>query len=109
MRTNVDIVFSAQTQATANSAAFDTSSVVAISLQMTFTDGAAAGTVKLQASNDNTNPTVWSDVASQTATVAAGATVLIPKFDISYQWMRAVWTSTGGAGTMTAKVKTVGF
>jgi hypothetical protein len=74
----------------------------AVSVQATQGDSSAAGTVKLQASNDfsqaanigNFQPTNWSDIPGATATVTAGATVLIPYTQLSYGWIRAVWTET---------------
>jgi len=81
-------------------------------------DTTAAGTVKLQASNDyvagaNTgsfSPTNWVDVANTSQTVASGATVLIPYTQICYQWVRVVWTeTTPGTSTITAEINVQGI
>lgn len=112
-----DVVFNAQAIASVNSAAIDCSQMVTVSLQASFTDAAAAGTIKLQASNDHTNagnlptftPTNWSDIPTATATSAAGATVLIAATNVCYQFIRVVWTRTAGAGTFTATLKTVNY
>lgn len=102
-------IFSNASQVTSNSGTVDSSYMTSVSAQAFFTDGAAAGTLKLQMSNDHANPTNWNDITGATVTVAAGATSAIPKIDICCQWIRAVWTSTGGAGTFTANLKTLGF
>lgn len=109
MRTEVASLFSATDASGAhNSAALDTSQVAMLSVQAAFTDSASAGTLKLQASNDQT-PSTWTDIASASATVASGASCLVTLANVPYQWVRAVWTPSAGAGTVTAKCKTVGF
>jgi hypothetical protein len=54
-------------------------------------------------------PTNWVDLASATVTVASGATSIIPKTDMCYQYMRLVWTRTGGTGSFTAITNVQGF
>lgn len=79
-------------------------------VQAAFTDAAAAGTLKLQASNDPVNPTHWSDIVGSSIAVAAGATSLTPSLPnaLSYQWIRAVFVSSAGAGLINAYMNTVG-
>lgn len=88
------------------------------SAQIFFTDAASAGTLKLQGSNDFNKagnfpgaftPTHWNDITGASVVVAAGATSLIPKTDISYNYIRLVWTRTAGAGTMTLNVNVQGI
>lgn len=104
-------VFSAQANATANSAPILCRFLASASCQITFTDVAAAGTLKLQVSNDPVNPTNWNDLANSSVTVAAGATSVTPPLTpyLAYQYIRAVWTRTAGAGTMTAQFHAWGF
>src|ERR1051326_4982637 len=113
MRFLNDPLFNATSQTSKNSDALDSSQMEAASVQVYFSDAAAAGTLKVQVSNDHWGagnlpepftPTHWNDLSGASVTVAAGATSLIPRFDVCYQWIRLVWTSTGGAGTMTATV-----
>lgn len=100
-----------------NSDAVSADTMVYVSVQVVFTDVAAAGTLKLQASNDVKDtsnpgkqfvPTNWNDITGASVVVAAGATSLIPQLLVSYRWIRAVWTRTGGAGTFTASIKSSG-
>jgi hypothetical protein len=79
-------------------------------VQATFTDAAAAGTLKLQASNDPINPTNWSDITGASVVVVAGALVITPSVinHLCYQFIRAVFTRTAGAGTITAYLQTTG-
>lgn len=75
-----------------------------------FSEATAAGTIQLQFSNDpsgnqspaNFVPVNWMNVpgTQATATVTAGASVVVyPPAGFVCQWMRVVFTRTGGAGT----------
>lgn len=90
------------------SSALDTSSMVSVSVQAAVT-GTCAGTIKMQASNDAASPVNWSDIANATVSVSNTGVYFIPKQDISYQYIRIVYTRTSGSGTLVARVKTVGY
>lgn len=101
-----------------NFPAIPTNQVYAVSVLATQGDSTAAGTVKLQASNDvpeagqlaTFSPTNWVDIADATATVTSGGAVLIPMTQICYQWIRVVWTaSVDGTSNMTASINVQGF
>lgn len=99
---------------TTTTGAFDLSSMTQVSAQAVFSDNAAAGTLKLQVSNDppastGKSPTNWSDVSGATATVASGATSLIVNTNVSYCWGRIAFASTGGSGTIAVAIKTNGY
>lgn len=74
--------------------------------QAEFTDAAAAGTLKLQGSNDpyTATPTNWSDIPNASIAVAAGATTATPPLaaPICYEWLRLVFVRSAGAGTINA-------
>lgn len=101
------------------SKAIDCYSLFRISCQAVFSDTTAAGTVKLQGSNDLSSannlpdlqsPTHWSDIPNTSQTVASGASVLVPATEICYRWVRVVWTqTTPGTGTITATVNALGY
>lgn len=83
--------------------------------------GTAAGTLKLQASNDPvqvgtsgaplgiTAPVNWSDIPAASAAISGTGTVLIPATQLSYSYIRATYTSTSGTGNITANVNAFGF
>lgn len=108
-------LLSAPDTASASSAQLDSSQLVSISIQSIFGDITAAGSVKLQMSNDicpmNNLPssfvvTNWSDIPSASATVAAGvcAPITLP-MTLSYRWLRVVYTRvSGGSSTVTINV-----
>jgi hypothetical protein len=117
MRNLSAIVVNAQTNVTTSFSKIDANQLISASFIATFTDAAAAGTLKLQASNDFDNAgnvaaaaftpsaTSWVDVPSASVVVAAGATSLIPMpLQISYRWLRLVWTRTAGAGTLSVNI-----
>lgn len=93
-------------------AGIDSNQLVSASFQAVFGDAQAAGTFKLQASNDKYNarynypegnftPTNWTDIPNQSATIASGASALLTIPNMCYRWIRATYTSTAtGAQTI---------
>lgn len=82
--------------------------LVSASFQAVFGDVTAAGTIKVQASNDpstarynsnNFQPTNWSDIPSATATVTAGVAPIIIIPNVVHEWLRVVYTRTSGGST----------
>lgn len=79
-----------------------------------YSSGNETGTLKFQACNDNTSPqenllntalSNWVDISGATVNVAAASTVyLIPKTEVAYQYIRAVYTHSAGAGNVTINV-----
>jgi len=109
MRYLTDTVISAaDASVNQTSGAVDTTQAVTISAHVVMT-GTAAGTAKLQASNDTGTPSNWVDVPSATVAVSAAGQFLIPTLNVSYSSMRVVYTFSSGTGTVTVKIKTVGY
>lgn len=83
-----------------------------LSLHVSMT-GTAAGTVKIQMSNDEPAnglaPSNFVDISGATVAVSAGGNFIIPSFDICYNYIRAVYTFTSGTGTVTAKAHLIGY
>lgn len=103
--------------ATANSSALDTNQAVNLTFQGIFSDAAAAGSMKVQGSNDQPpqgrpsaafTPTHWSDIPNATATVTSGAAPMIVLSNVACQYMRVVYTRSAGAGTIIIKANAVG-
>ena len=93
--------------ATTNSEVIDSKMCKKLSLQCVAT-GTAAGTIKVQFSNDILAPVNWSDIASATIAVSgAGVTQLAP-IDVCYQWMRCVYTKSSGTGTISLIAHLIG-
>lgn len=114
MKNLCELVISAPDTGSQTSKFVDTNQLIAVSFLGYFGDTSAAGTLKIQASNDPNPsgylasidgfaPTNWADIPSATATVTAGASVLITLPQIVYRWLRVVYTSSG-AGTTTISV-----
>lgn len=97
-----------------NSAAWNCNQVVSASFAIVNSDSNAAGTVKLQVSNEQPPggqvagvfvPTEWVDIPNATATVTAGVAPAIVIGNMCFQQVRAVWTNTTpGTGTMKVRV-----
>jgi len=100
-------ILSAVDTASQTGAAVEASQLVSMSAHAYFGDVTAAGTLKLQASNDPDAqgpvstfvPTNWVDIPSASAAIAAGAPALITIANMSYRWVRAVYTRTGGGSS----------
>jgi hypothetical protein len=73
--------------------------------------GTAAGTLKVQVSNDPPGNAVtnWVDLSGASVSTSGAGNYLIPKFDVSYEWIQLVYTKSSGTGTLTATIKTIGF
>lgn len=98
----------------------DARQVYAFSAGIISSDNTNAGTLKFQASNEpcpygnvaaafTPAAASWFDIPSASATIAAGATNKVAKTDACYAWIRAVWTPSAGAGTLTVQLNTQGF
>lgn len=104
---NCQILSGADNQNTIGTA-IDASQLYAASFHAFFGDAEAAGTFKIQASNDpreilpaGEGPQNWVDVPTQTATIASGAPALLTIPQMVYRWIRALYTTTAtGAQTI---------
>lgn len=99
--------------------AIDVGQIYQASFQVVTGDVTAAGTVKIQMSNDAPPagnqapfaPTNWTDVSSASISVASGvAANPIEIANMKYRWIRAVYTRTsGGSTTITVQMNAQGF
>jgi hypothetical protein len=119
---NPTIIAAASATAAQNSIALDASQVFAASFQIISSSGSNSGSLQIQFSNDPASglstdangkliPVNWSNLGSA-ATVTAGAiaSVQIPQSSYAgYRWLRAVWTPSSGAGTITVNAVTLGM
>lgn len=82
---------------------------MAASVQLSNVPSTASGYYSLQGSDDPTNPANFSDIPGATGYVTASgsSTYLIPKTDLSYQYVRFQYTNTG-AGGFKVILKTIG-
>ncbi len=103
------VINAATNTGTVLSAAIPAQFFTSMSAQAVFSDAAAAGVFKLECSDDPSNtgvaPTHWNDVPLITATVASGAVTMLTAPTICYQWVRVSWARSGGAGTVTVRIK----
>lgn len=97
------------------SIALDSSYLFATSAQAVAT-GSPVGVLKLQFSNDhafaspnNQTPTNWSDIPNATVSISAAGVFAIPRTELCYQWIRAVYTFTSGTGAITVETNSLGF
>lgn len=102
------IVLQADNDDSANGDQIDASQIYAASFQAINGDTGAAGTVKIQASNDLCpagylpdafTVTNWVDIPSASVAVVAGAPVLISLPNVTYRWLRVVFTETSPGNT----------
>lgn len=109
---NEPVLNGADASVNQNSVIVDSKNLHLASVHVSMT-GTAAGTVKLQASNDEPTtglaPSNFVDITGATVSVSAGGQFLIPKLDVCYNYIRAVYTATSGTGTVTAKIHMIGY
>ena len=99
-------VMSAVNTSTQTGSAFFVGQAAAASFVITNGDTSAAGTVKIQGSNDlpvgDPNqfvPTNFNDIPSATSTIASGVGPAIVLPTMNFQYIRAVFTRSGGGTT----------
>jgi len=107
---NVNVLNAADNQST-NGNTIDSNQLISVSFQAYFGDTQAAGTFKLQGSNDiytayynfpegTFQPTNWTDIPNQSASITSGGSALLTINQSCYRWLRAPYTTTG-TGTQT--------
>jgi len=70
------------------------------SIHVEFSDNSISGDLKLQVKNVDAG--TWIDLPGSTQAVAAGVAHMWNTEGAGYELVRAVWTYTAGAGTMSA-------
>lgn len=106
MRVVSAIILSEDSDASANGDAFDTNQAVNMTFQVISESADVDGSIKIQGSNDQPAagrpsdpdfvPTNWSDIPNATSTITNGVAPLIVLSNVACQYMRAVFTRTGG-------------
>jgi hypothetical protein len=101
---NVNVnVLSAADNVSTTGGKVDANQLISVSFHAYFGDSHAAGTFKLQASNDvcpyrnlalDFTPTHWIDIPNQSASISTGTSALLTIAQASYRWFRAVYTSS---------------
>jgi hypothetical protein len=80
--------------------------------------GTAAGTIQIQASDDKAvgvpanqyQPTNWNNIGTAVAVSGAGSYLVPPPYEISYEYLRLVYTDTSGGtatGNISARMKSM--
>jgi hypothetical protein len=120
MRQVNQVVLSAVDTASQNGVQIDSNQLINASFQAVFGDSSAAGTFLIQASNDVAPlnysgsssaqfvATNWTNIPNATATITAGGSAIISLSEMSYRWLRAVYTHSSG-GSSTVKVSMFGM
>lgn len=98
---------------------FEQTYIASFIAQWTVND--AAGTLKVQASNEQPpsgnlatswepSAASWIDVPSASVTIVATTVIgLINMGQVSYRWVRLVWTRTAGTGNIIVDMNSQGF
>lgn len=101
-------ILSAVDTATQTGGKVDSNQLVSASFAVYFGDATADGTVKIQASNDVNNdryqaaaftPVNWVDIPNASASITSGSSAIITIANMSYRWIRAVYTRNSGGST----------
>ena len=96
-------ILSAASDSSETGLAFNVAQAVSATFQTVGTNADEAGTLKIQGSNDvitnGAAPTNWSDITDATSTIASGAGPMIVIATMSYVYVRAVFTRSGGGAS----------
>jgi hypothetical protein len=118
MRNKQILILSGADTGSVNGDTLDVAHVFAASFCPVFGDVSAAGTVKIQCSNDicaagnreSFETTNWADIPSATSTISSGVGPAIVLASLSAGWIRAVYTrSSGGSTTVKVYANISGF
>lgn len=71
------------------------------SIQLVFT-GTPVGEFKLQGSLDAGTPSNWTDITGSEESITEAGDILWNAQGVGYRWVRLVYTSTSGTGTLTS-------
>lgn len=120
MRSVTVQILSGPDTSTQTGAAFWVGQICSASFVPIFGDVTAAGTVKIQASNDippsgtvavkyTPASTSWADIPSATSTIASGVGPAIVIDNMCFAYIRAVYTKvSGGTTTVTVNMNQIG-
>lgn len=121
MRNLQATILSGASSGSVTGSAIDVGQTMSASFQVVTAAVDAAGTVKIQISNDNPGanglavqgsfvPTNWSDLTSATITVASGAGAPLVLPNMCFRWIRAIYTRSGGgsAAVITIEMNSLG-
>lgn len=118
MRQESIVALSAADDVTRTGGKIDASQLVNMSFHSYCSDTDAAGSVKIQASNDPVGsgalrqqftPSHWVDIPNATATITAGSATFISLTGVAVGWVRVIFTQTNaGTGTIVVNLNAVG-
>ena len=110
MRNAQVLLLKALDNSSQTSAALWVGQIFSASFIATFESADAAGTVKIQGSNDIPDgmpnqyipaSTSWADIPNATSTIASGAGPAIPIASLNFAYVRVVYTRSGGGSGST--------
>lgn len=106
MRNSQVKILSAVDTSSQTGSSYFTGQLVSASFAPVFGDATAAGTLKIQCSNDVPTgapqsfiPTNWCDIPSATSTIASGVGPAIVIPNMCFGYIRAVYTRSGGGSS----------
>jgi hypothetical protein len=98
---NATLFATASAAASAQSGVYDLCDLYRFAIQVVFTGANVAGTIKLQASLDNST---WVDVPDSSQTITASEDHIWDVTSAGYRYVRVDWTYTSGTGNMTITI-----
>lgn len=98
MSKQATLVDAANAAVSITSVAYDLGDLKSCSIHVDFTGSDLAGSLKLQASNDNSD---WVDVGNSTQSVTSATSHLWNITSAEYRYIRPVWTASSGSGNIT--------
>lgn len=70
--------------------------------------GSPVGTLKIQGSNDTSDPSSWVDIENSSSSIAAAGSILYEVSEVAVSFIRFVYTRSSGSGTINGKLTAKG-
>lgn len=96
----VELVSAADASSNITSIGVGLGDLQVFSIHADFSGATLAGTLELEASNDNAD---WVAISGANQVVASAASHIFNVVNAAYSWVRLTWTQTGGTGTLTVR------
>lgn len=96
----IELVSAADAGSNITSVAINLGDLETFSIHCDFSSGTLNGTVKLQASNDDSD---YVDVSGSSQSISSGASHIFNVVNAAYKFVRVDWAQTSGTGTLTCK------
>jgi hypothetical protein len=96
----IELISAQDAASNITSVGLDLGDLQVYSVHANFTGSTLAGTLALEASNDNSD---YATISGASQVIASAASHVFNVVNAAYRYVRLTWTQTGGTGNLTVK------